>query len=294
MEAGTTALPESDSFLTLERQLMISSDSPEIMSYIRAAFRRMRCGLPSANLPLDRGEIVVAPAARGLRFNDEPIELPAEQTATDAQLGWHGSTRLFKESFRRNHDWWALHAAAVRAGERATLLLGDSGSGKTTLTLALLARGAGFYSDEHVFLCRSHRAVWGCPRTVCVRYDTPRLIRHPGLLEACRPLGARRGPAGPIWDFIDVVEVFGPSVLVQPAALGTILLLMPTAPLPAPRLELVPAAFAALEAVRRLDTDRMDFARLSEVAGLLAGVPAYRVWAGPPAETAALLWERLQ
>jgi hypothetical protein len=45
-------------------------------------------------------------------------------------------------------DNWVLHAACVERGGRALVLAGPSGAGKTTLAWALLARGAGYLSDE--------------------------------------------------------------------------------------------------------------------------------------------------
>jgi hypothetical protein len=273
---------------------MISSDSPEIMLYVRGAFGRMRRDVSSGSLPLDHAEIAIAPAQRGIRFNGEPIELPAEETGTDVQLGWYGSSRLFRESFRRNPDWRGFHGAALRVGKRAVILVGDSGAGKTTLALSLLSLGAGFYSDEFAFVHRRQRLVWGYPRTLVVRRETLGLIAEARLQRLCAPSQARLTAGGPVWDFVDAGELFGPAVLAEPAPLGAIVLLTRPAAPQAPALEPLPATLAALDISPRLNRDETGFARLTDLAELLAGVPAYRLTLGLPAPSAALLWERLQ
>ncbi|MGP6159054.1 MAG: hypothetical protein ACLPYS_16355 [Vulcanimicrobiaceae bacterium] len=272
---------------------MISSDSPEIMRYVRGAFGRMRRPDPSGTCPLDRAEIAVAPARRGIRFNGEPIELPAEEMTTDAQLGWYGSSRLFRESFRRNDAWRGFHGAALRLGGHAFVLVGDSGVGKTTLTLALLSLGATFYSDEFAFVRRSDRMVCGYPRTLVVRRDTPALLADRRLERFCSPAEARPSAGGPVWDFVDAADLFGNEVFAEPAPLGAILLLVRPERPQEPSLEPVATALAALDVSPRLNRGEMGFGRVTDVAELLAGTRTFRLSLGPPATTAALLRERL-
>jgi hypothetical protein len=47
---------------------------------------------------------------------------------------------------------YSLHAGGVTVGDKAILIPGASGAGKSTLTAALLQHGAGFLSDDMVFL----------------------------------------------------------------------------------------------------------------------------------------------
>jgi hypothetical protein len=272
---------------------MISSDSLEIMAYIGNAFARTRRAAPSGSVPLDRAEITVSPQRRGIRFNGEPIELPPEEIATDIQLGWYGSSRLFRESFRRTPAWRGFHGAAVRIGKSAVVLVADSGAGKTTLALALLARGASFYSDEFVFVRRHDRLVWGYPRTLFVRRGTLALVADERLNALCTPADARLTSGGPVWDFVDVAAAFGPDVLAEPAPLGAIVLLTRPDEPREPALEPIPATLAALDISPRLNRGETGFGRVTDLAETLSGTPAYRLTLGAPAPTAALLWERL-
>jgi hypothetical protein len=254
----------------------------------------MRRDAPSGSLTLDRAEIAVAPAKRGLRFNGEPIPLPVAESGSDAQLGWYGSSRLFRESFRRNSGWRGFHGAALRIGQRGVVLVADSGAGKTTLALSLLARGAGFYSDEFAFVRCRDRLVRGYPRTLVVRRETLELLANERLQRLCAPSRARPTARGHVWDFVDVSDLFGPGVLAEPAPLGAIVLLAREDGARLPVLEPLPAALAALNISPRLNSAQTGFSRLTGLAELLAGTPAYRLTLGLPAPAAELLWERLR
>jgi hypothetical protein len=272
---------------------MISSDSPEIMSYVRGVFARMRLPAPSGSLPLDRALIVTSERQRGIRFNGEPLELTAQQMSTDEQLGFYGSSRLFRESFRRNATWRSFHGAALLVGERAVVLAADSGIGKTTLALALVRRGARFYSDEFVFVRRSDRYVSGYPRTLLLREPTPALLGDERLAELCGSSSWRLGDGGRRWDFVDPVDLFGPEVLAEPAPLGAIVLLERRTDGAAPTLRRIPTALASLDVSPRLHSHEVGFGRLVELAELFAGVPTYGLSLGDLEATADMLWEAL-
>ncbi len=60
-----------------------------------------------------------------------------------------------------------LHAAAVRVGDAAVVMVGPSGAGKTTLTRGLLQTGAEYLSDECVAIS-SDGEVLGLARPICL------------------------------------------------------------------------------------------------------------------------------
>lgn len=68
-----------------------------------------------------------------------------------------------------------LHGAALSRSGRAVAILGDSGFGKSTLTLALLARGFGFLSDEVAALDRDSGRVAPFPKAIEARAESLRL-----------------------------------------------------------------------------------------------------------------------
>jgi len=68
-----------------------------------------------------------------------------------------------------------LHGAALCRRDRALAILGDSGFGKSTLTLALLARGFGFLSDEVAALDRESSRIAPFPKAIEARDDSLRL-----------------------------------------------------------------------------------------------------------------------
>ncbi|HEV2037729.1 MAG TPA: hypothetical protein VGQ96_03895, partial [Candidatus Eremiobacteraceae bacterium] len=48
----------------------------------------------------------------------------------------------------------------------------------------------------------------------------------------------------------------------------------------------IPVALAAVEFIRRVNADMVGFERLADTAGMLAGIPCYRVVGGSPQRTA--------
>ena len=56
-----------DFFLTLERQLALEVDSPDIRDYVRTTYARTRITKPLAEVPLARDAI--SPGGRGVQIN---------------------------------------------------------------------------------------------------------------------------------------------------------------------------------------------------------------------------------
>jgi len=62
-----------------------------------------------------------------------------------------------------------FHGATLAVGNRGVLLSGNKGAGKSTLSLALAARGHGFFSDEIAAIHSRTSAVSPFPRAVSIR-----------------------------------------------------------------------------------------------------------------------------
>jgi hypothetical protein len=280
-----------DFFLTLERQLELETDSQEIRDYVRTAYARTRIAEPIAGVPVDRAAISGNGGVRGVQFNGRPIELEPGVETSDFRLGFYGSSRLFRESFRCNGAWLTFHGAAVTQPAGAIVFVAASGVGKTMLVLALLDRGARLFSDEFVLVRRADRLVSGYPRTFMIREPALSEIANERIRARCRPEEARVSTAGfNIWHGIDPMDIYGPDVYASPAPLAGIVLLERGAD-EAARCEPVPTAIASLELARRFNSDQSGFGRLTDLAELFAGVRTYRVTLGDVASAARLLNE---
>jgi len=286
----STMMP--DFFLTLERQLALEVDSPEIRDYVRTAYARTRIIQPALGVPLDRATIRGLGADPEIAFNGTPLAVDSAAEANEFRLGFYGSNRLFRESFRRNDNWLSFHGAAVALPAGALVIVAEAGTGKTILALALLDRGARLLSDEFVFVRKADRIVWGYPRTFMIREPALRQIANPRIHERCRAPDAKPASAGfSVWHAIEPADIYGPDVYAPPTPLAGIVLLERAAPGEAARCERIPAAVAALELARRLNSGAEGFGRLTDLAQTFAGAAAYRVALGDVAEAAGLLCE---
>ncbi|MBV8164373.1 MAG: hypothetical protein JOZ91_08890, partial [Candidatus Eremiobacteraeota bacterium] len=158
---------ESVAFQTLDRLLIVASDEPKILEYLRSAYRRVSVAIPATQADsIDCGEILAHNGQAWLTFNGEPLPFPDELPKTYFRRAFYGSSKLMRASFRKNADWHSLYAAALRIDGKAVIILAQSGIGKTTLALELMARGAGFLSDEFVFVRKADSLVRGLPRAM--------------------------------------------------------------------------------------------------------------------------------
>ena len=82
---------------------------------------------------------------------------------------------LLTAVLKRVRGHFVFHAGVVEHAGRALVLAAPSGVGKTTLTLALVASGCGFLSDELAPVRRSDFSVDPYPRAVGLRADTASL-----------------------------------------------------------------------------------------------------------------------
>jgi hypothetical protein len=174
-----------DFFLTLERQLALEVDSPEIRDYVRSTYARTRIARPVRGVPLDRAAIHGSGPQPSVEFNGTKIDLEKSTAHSAFRFGFYGSNRLFRESFRRNDAWLSFHGAALALPAGAIVAVAESGAGKTTLALALLDRGARLLSDEFVFVRKTDRVVSGYPRTFMIREPALAQIENRRVHQRC-------------------------------------------------------------------------------------------------------------
>jgi len=274
-------------FTTLERRLIVHSDAPEVLEYLCSAYRRVRVPLPADgdDADVDRGHILANNGADWLVFNGEPVVYPEDKPSTHFRLAFYGSSKLIRLSFRRNDAWHSLYAAALRLGDKAIVVSAQSGIGKTTLALELMARGAGLFSDEFVFIRKSDRMVFGLPRALLIRERTLSVFSDPRLKAVCDASPPRVPHGDPVWDNIDPGDVFGDRVFAQPAPLAAAIMLE-RSPGAHATVEHVPAGLAAADFTKRINLELDPFDRLTSAALMLSGIPCYRVNASSPASAA--------
>ncbi|MBK8481055.1 MAG: hypothetical protein IPL40_07740 [Proteobacteria bacterium] len=86
----------------------------------------------------------------------------------------------------RHHGLYYTHAAAVGDPRGPLLLVGNSGAGKTTLTLALVAAGLPYLSDDAIFLQTGSAGVSVLPFRRPLHLDGDTLRLFPGLAPRAR------------------------------------------------------------------------------------------------------------
>ncbi|HLW36994.1 MAG TPA: hypothetical protein VKR99_01060 [Candidatus Eremiobacteraceae bacterium] len=267
----------AEAFSTLERTLVVRSDAPDVLQYMRAAYKRLRTSPPDQrDQAYDEGVIFGVGTEQWLTFNRMPIDYREDVVNTNFRRAFYGSSKLFRLSFRRNPEWCSLYGAALCIGGRGVVLSAQSGIGKTTLALELMARGAGFYSDEFVFIRKSDGFVSGLPRALMIRERTCNVFRDERLRTACAAATPRSPHGDKVWDNIDPGAVFGEGVFAKPAPLAAAVVLeRPSASKGS--CERISAALAATEFTKRLNVDAEGFARLTTAARLLTAIPCYRI-----------------
>jgi len=272
----------SATFATLERHLVVRSDTAEIMDYLRSAYRRACTSPPDDGLaPVDEGCILAGEGQSWLWFNGAVVPYLDETPRTTFRLAFYGSSKLLRLSFQRNPAWHSLYAAALRIGDKAVVISAQSGIGKTTLALELMARGAGFYSDEFVFVRAADNMVSGLPRGMLIRERTLSLFCDSRLRAVCEVTRPRVPHGDRVWDDIDPGDIFGEKVFAQPAPLAAAIVLERGLNKTESHVESVQSVLAAADFGKRLNTSQTPFDRLAEAGQMLAGIPCYRVSGSP-------------
>jgi len=280
---GPTAVsPSCIAVAPLGRRIVIDVDEPWIADYLRSVYRRVVAPLPSNDdKDVDRGQILAHNGAHWLLFNGEPLSDVGERPSTNFRLAFYGSSKLLRASFRRNEAWNSLYGAALRIGDRAVVISAQSGIGKTTLSLELMARGAGFLSDEFVFIRKHDRMVAGLIRGMLIRERSLAVCGDPRLQAICARLVPRVPHGDRVWDDVDPGDVFGEQVLAQPAKLAALIMLERQGSEVTATAQ-VPSALAAVDLCKRVNSGGPAFDRLADAALMLSGIPCYRLSASSP------------
>lgn len=287
-------LGERAAFEALERTLLIETNHPEILPYVRTVYARLRKPDADHGDDCDRGAIAQTDAGFAVTFNGERVSFVDSKRPTNPfRAAFYGSSKLFRLSFRRNPDYHSLYAAALRIDDRAVLIAAHAHTGKTTLTLELLARGARLYGDEFVFVRKRDREVSGFPRTLMVREPTLALVCNQRLNELCMSSPARHVFGHRVWDSVEAADVFGEDVYAEPAPFGAFVVLERAADGRA-RVGRLSPAVAAVKASPGFNIRKEGFFRIGDLAELLAAIPCYHLLAGGVGETGSALLSALR
>lgn len=141
---GCVRAPRSGSWTAGRTRVCLGTDDPELAASVDRALAPLHEGRPADHL------VVV----RQLGDGRHEITLDeAEPVVTGSRLAaLNRVVALVNDVAAREADGPALHAGAVRMGDRTVVLAGASGRGKSTLTLALVAAGATYLTDEVTLL----------------------------------------------------------------------------------------------------------------------------------------------
>lgn len=125
-----------------------------------------------------------AGAAPDLRIRIEKVESQFRLFVNDSQVSASGELMSLVPDFIQRIDETivgslntlrAVHAGAVRLGDRVLLLPGSSHWGKSRMVAELLRRGANYFSDEYALIDDEGR-VHAYPRPLLLRNGSPNRI----------------------------------------------------------------------------------------------------------------------
>lgn len=279
----------SPAFRSLERSLIIESDHPEVSAYLRRAYARLRIRAVDDD-GLDRGMILCRDGPPQVIFNGQRIEFPDPvRLTTPFRAAYYGSRKLFRSSFRQSQHWWSLACAGLLVPGRAVIVTAGQGIDRTAVTLEILSRGAGFFSNEAIFVRKRDRLAGGFPRTILVRERHVKRTANERLRAVCqkaKPRAGRRG--GKAWDFIDAGDVFGDAVFAEPAPVGAIVV-VDRAEDGGTCVESLPIAVAACRIAPHLNVEAVGVDKIVEAAELIDGLPCFLVKSGGPGDAATAI-----
>lgn len=277
-EPGTLAVRCGVRSLQRPAIALVTFDDPEPLDQVRFAQRVFA----------DRDDAPVLTEQPGWsRFGDAILAAADRLLLVRRGAPWQGfvGSLAVNRVLRLQRDVLFFHAAAAAIGGRGVLIVGPKGSGKTTLSLALAARGHGFFGDEMTGIHMPGRDVVPVRRAASVRPG-------PGARAVTRALAARRFatdrfPDGTTRRRVGVGSLF-PAAAAQPATLAQIVFLRGFAPLP--RAE--PFVAARSHDVRLLTPlactlwDHAPGRRAMQLLSLLAGTRCAFLDVGEPDATA--------
>ena len=185
---------------------------------------------------------------------------------------------------------WVLHAGAFAIGENAVVVAGESGAGKSTITLAMLARGARYLSDEAALLdavgggSEEAPTVRGLPRPIGFSAAT-----LPKVLPDCvRRLGYAIRLADERHAYHTLLHPRADAIEYRPLPLGTVVLLRPSSVSTAARLVRYSKA-DALTALWRHSINPPNAASFAVAAHVCARTPVFYLESGGVDDACAVL-----
>lgn len=201
---------------------LVTFDDPEPLDQVRFVQRVFA----------DRGYEPAATEEPGWsRFGDAILAAADRRLLVQRGAPWQSfvGSLAVNRVLRLQRDVLFFHAAAAGIGGRGVLIVGPKGSGKTTLSLALAARGHGFFGDEMTGVRMPGQDVVPVRRAASVR-PGPR-ARAVTRALAARRFATDRFPDGTTRRRVGVGALF-PAAAAQPATLAQIVFLRGFAPLP--------------------------------------------------------------
>jgi hypothetical protein len=248
-------------------------------------------GLGYDDFPFER--VDGAPAWTSLAFRGESapmFALRGEHCLFALVPGWRKAVALLllQRLMRLRRDAIFFHAASVEVAGAGALIVGPKGAGKSTLALALATRGHGFLGDEHAGYLPATGELIPFRRPVGVK-PGPRARSAQSALERAGLDPERQGMMRvPVEDLVA-------SPAPGPVPLRAVVFLRGFAD--APCLEAVDPGreeLAALQPVGSSFANAAATERVFQLVRLLSRARVFRLRAGTPDETAALLESALR
>jgi hypothetical protein len=248
-------------------------------------------GLGYPDFPFERVDGASAWTSLAFRGESKPMfALRGEDCLFALVAGWQKAVALLllQRLMRLRRDAIFFHAASVAVDGAGALLVGPKGAGKSTLALALATRGHGFLGDEHACYVPARGELVPFRRPVGVK-PGPRA----GSTQAA--LGrAGRDPEREGMIRVPVEDLL-PACASGPVPLRAVVFLGGFAD--APRLtRLAPGRdeVAALQPVGSSFANAANTERVFQLVRMLSRSRVFRLRAGSPDDTAALVEEGLR
>jgi hypothetical protein len=247
-------------------------------------------GFSSPTIPLRLLDRADGGARIAIGDHDEPLfHFRTDATRFRKVPRWRRivSHFLFLRMLRLRPDLLFFHAASVGIGDHGILLMGPKGTGKSTLSTGIAARGHAFLGDETAAYQSSTGLLLPFRRPVGIK-PGPRAAALARSLEALRPAADEDG----------LIRVPIESLIAVPpgAALPLRAVVFLQGFAAAPKLSRIEPGREEVAQMQPLASSLVDGAtpRVFEMIRLLGRTACYRLTAGAPDETVALLEEGLE
>ena len=156
-----------DGYRLLGVDFILATDSKEVREFFRSAYRRFRLSSPVTGDPLRLVAMMEAiNAGPFVSAGDKRLDLSGRPMPENRAFLF-----LLNALMDRVGDFFLVHGAALRVGERGIVIAGRPGSGKSTLAVELARRGAVLMSDDVAALSRQDGRLQPFPRAIGIRRD---------------------------------------------------------------------------------------------------------------------------